>query len=257
MLNDQNLEGEFSKPLVSVITSVLNGVESIEETIKSVLNQSYKNIEYIIIDGGSTDGTDKIIKKYQNKIHKWISEPDTGVYNAWNKGINLASGDWIAFLGSDDLYLENALSNYVNFINSNKNKEYEHISSRVRLIKNNKILRSIGKPWKWPDFQKNMSIAHVGSFHNKKIYERYGFYNEDYKICGDYELLLRAGPRLKSGFIEFETVAMSAGGISDSQNSIYEMEKVKVETGNRGFVISKIERIIGVLKYKIRKLIWY
>ena len=94
-------------PTISIITVAYNASNTIETTILSVVNQTYPNIEYIIIDGGSTDGTIDIIKKYESKITKWISEPDKGIYDAMNKGINLARGEWINFMNCGDSFYEN------------------------------------------------------------------------------------------------------------------------------------------------------
>jgi glycosyltransferase involved in cell wall biosynthesis len=96
----------MNDPLISIITVVYNNVNTLEQTILSVINQTYKNIEYIIIDGGSTDGTVDIIKKYEDKLTYWVSEPDRGIYDAMNKGIYKATGEWIYFLGSDDILLD-------------------------------------------------------------------------------------------------------------------------------------------------------
>ena len=103
----------MSLPKVSIITVVFNGAQYIEQTIKSVINQDYNNIEYIIIDGGSTDGTQEIIKKYEKDIAFWISEKDTGIYSAMNKGWRKSTGDIIAMLNADDYYLEGAISKVV------------------------------------------------------------------------------------------------------------------------------------------------
>lgn len=105
MENDSNIIP--NKPLITVVTIVLNGVAFLEKTIQSVISQNYENIEYIIIDGGSTDGTIDIIKKYENKITHWISEPDTGIYDALNKGVGLTSGDWINFMTGGDKFYSN------------------------------------------------------------------------------------------------------------------------------------------------------
>ncbi|NCT10072.1 MAG: glycosyltransferase, partial [Flavobacteriia bacterium] len=113
--------------LLSVITVSLNSELTIEKTIQSVLNQNFTDFEYIIVDGKSTDNTLQIIKKYESQFHQknipftWISESDTGIYNAWNKGLQLAKGDWISFLGSDDIYLEGVLAKYAKVVLSNKN----------------------------------------------------------------------------------------------------------------------------------------
>src|ERR1700739_123500 len=100
-------------PLVSIITVVYNGSKYIEQTINSVLNQSYKNIEYIIIDGGSTDDTLNIIKRYESKIDYWQSEPDEGIFFAMNKGISLAKGELIGIINADDFYLPGTVKNVV------------------------------------------------------------------------------------------------------------------------------------------------
>ena len=98
-------------PLISIITAVLNGDKTLERTIQSVIDQDYKNIEYIIIDGGSTDGTLDIIKKYDHAIDYWMSEPDEGIYDAFNKGIQISSGEWIYFLGADDYFVDQNVLN--------------------------------------------------------------------------------------------------------------------------------------------------
>jgi len=98
-----------TKPLISIITVVKNNEKYLEETIQSVVNQNFKNFEYIIVDGKSTDGTIEIIKKYNNKIDYWISENDKGIYDAFNKGLDIANGNLIGFVNSDDILTPNAL----------------------------------------------------------------------------------------------------------------------------------------------------
>src|SRR5688572_26809863 len=102
-----------TSPKVSIITAVYNGDLYLEQTIQSVLAQTYANIEYIVIDGGSKDGTVAILKKYASKLAYWVSEPDKGIYDAWNKGVQAATGEWIAFLGADDLLFPDTISLYV------------------------------------------------------------------------------------------------------------------------------------------------
>ena len=111
-------------PIFSIITVVLNNQELLEATIKSVLNQSFKNYEYIIIDGGSNDRTIDIIKKYENKIDYWVSERDKGLYDAFNKGMMLASGKFIGIINSDDVYTKNSLKIISNYISKYKNIDF-------------------------------------------------------------------------------------------------------------------------------------
>ncbi len=105
-----------NKPLISIVTVVYNGEKHLEQTINSILEQTYDNVEYIIIDGGSTDGTVDIIKKYEDQIDYWVSEPDTGIYNAMNKGASLCSGDYVAFLNADDWYNGDTILSVINVI---------------------------------------------------------------------------------------------------------------------------------------------
>ena len=108
---------KYNKNYISIITVVLNAEKTIERTIKSIINQSYNKYEIIIIDGGSTDGTIDIIKKYKKKISYWISKKDQGIYHAMNKGIKKSSGNIIGILNSDDYYLKNALRTVNNYFN--------------------------------------------------------------------------------------------------------------------------------------------
>ena len=171
------------RPLVSVVTVVFNGEKYLEETIQSVINQTYDNVEYILIDGGSTDGTLDIIKKYEDRIDYWVSERDRGIYDAMNKGIDLASGEWINFMNAGD-----GLDSYsiLNEIFSNK------INLKIGLIYGNtnighKILKH-KKNLTINDMMQGMMLCHQSVFYrlDKKIK-----YNTAYKFCGDQEFTIR------------------------------------------------------------------
>lgn len=245
-------------PLLTIITATYNSEKTLEDTIKSILNQDYSNLEYIIVDGKSNDNTINIIKKYEslfiekNIIFKWISEKDTGIYNAWNKGLNLATGDWIAFLGSDDFYLDNnTLDKYVAVLTNNPDADFIH--SKVRLVNNGKVKYIVSDKWLWKNFKRYMKIAHVGSFHNKKYFEKYGYYNETYKIAGDYEMLLRAKSKLKSVFIDCFTAEMADGGISNNHVllAFKEVRKAKINTAKISKPIAYFDFYFSLIKYNI------
>ncbi|PWG05601.1 glycosyltransferase family 2 protein [Polaribacter aquimarinus] len=248
----------MDKTLFSVITVSFNSEKTIKRTIESLLNQSFQNFEYIIIDGKSTDKTLEIIKSFEKEFKRkeiyftWISEKDKGIYHAFNKGVKKATGKWVSFLGSDDFYLSNALENYSKEIFKIK-QDIDLVYSNVE-VKDRKIIRDI---WTWKTFRKKMNIAHVGAFHNIKYFKKYGLFNENYKIAGDYELLLRANKKLKSHWFDKVTAVMGDGGISnDNIIEVYkETTNVKIDTKSQSKITSKIDFYIWIVKYRIKTII--
>ncbi|GAB6182725.1 glycosyltransferase family 2 protein [Thermodesulfovibrio hydrogeniphilus] len=174
------------KPLISVITVVLNGEKYLEETIQSVLNQTYDNVEYIIIDGGSTDGTLDIIKKYEDYIDYWVSEKDKGIYDAMNKGIDVASGEWINFMNAGDGFYERDV------IAKIFEREYKDVGiicgDFIAVHDNQKVLR---KPKPLYKFYRYMCLSHQSAFININLMKKLR-YNQDYRLAADYEFFLRA-----------------------------------------------------------------
>lgn len=242
-----------SMPLITIITAVFNGEKTLEKTIQSVISQSYSNIEFIIIDGGSTDGTIDIIKRYEHAIDYWVSEADSGIYDAWNRGVRLSSGDWIAFLGADDAYVEGAIEAYVSLIRDCAHIKLEYVSSRVNMVNHSAILRVVGAPWAWRVFRKYMNVAHVGSLHHRTLFEKHGLFDDSYKISGDYEFLLRAGSALRANFLDYITVDMLVGGVSDANILVFsETTRAKKTTGRRGILMCQIEKYYAILKWKLR-----
>lgn len=240
-------------PLVTVITAVLNGAGTIGDCIESVLRQDYPLLEHIIIDGGSTDGTIDVLREYEDRIALWISEPDRGVYDAWNKGLLLSHGEWVAFLGADDIFLPGAVRAYMEL--TLKNPDAEFLSSVVRLEHHGGYTRLFGDSWQWPRFLKVMCTAHPGSMHKKSLFKDYGLYDTSYKITADYELLLRARTALKAAFMSTTTVAMKAGGVSDSFRALREASRARVETGGQSTQRAVIELQVAILKRIARKLL--
>ena len=176
---------------VSLITIAYNSAATIEDTIKSIVAQEYSNIEYIIIDGGSTDNTLSIIEKYKESISTIISEPDKGIYDAMNKGVQNATGDLVGILNSDDIYTDNkVVSNIVEAI-GNKDSIYadlvyvnrDNTDKVTRYWKSGKYRKGI--------FKKGWMPPHPTFFIKKSCYDQYGIYNLQLKSAADYELMLR------------------------------------------------------------------
>ena len=174
------------KPKFSLITVVLNNKELLEKTIESVLNQNFKNFEYIIIDGGSNDGTLEILKKYNNKIDYWLSERDNGIYDAFNKGMELSKGEYLGIINSDDTYRSNALDIISKYTNKNENIDFIFGSVQKRWG-----LLSGYKPWKI-FFTWGFYTSHsTGFFIKKTSAKKVGLYNLKYKHSSDYDFFYR------------------------------------------------------------------
>jgi glycosyltransferase involved in cell wall biosynthesis len=172
-----------NKPKLSIITINLNNADGLRKTIESVVSQTFTDFEFIIIDGGSTDGSVDIIKQYDNNITYWISEPDTGIYNAMNKGILKATGEYLLFLNSGDWLADSEIISY--FVEQAKG--YDIIAGDVYLYtKENVILRYTVDEVSYGHFFSN-SIPHAASFIKRSLFEDHGLYNESYKIASDWE----------------------------------------------------------------------
>lgn len=178
---------------VSIITVVYNRADVIRDTIESVLSQTYKNIEYIIIDGASTDGTMDVVNEYKDKISKIISEPDRGLYDAINKGIKEATGDVIGLIHSDDFYLDNLVIQRV--VDTFKKENKHMLFADLLYIKGDnkdKVLRYYSaKNFTVKKLKYGFVPPHPTLFVKKEVYEKYGLYKIDYKIAADYEMFVR------------------------------------------------------------------
>jgi glycosyltransferase involved in cell wall biosynthesis len=169
--------------IISIITVVYNNASGLEDTINSVINQSYKNIEYIVIDGNSTDGTLEVINMYSDYIDKMISEPDNGIYDAMNKGIDLANGDYIIFLNSGDIFYDN---NVLSAVFSNKVYSDVIFGNHCQDFGSYKSFRKSN----FPSVKDPMPFCHQSVFVKTEILKKYKF-NLKYKICSDRDQFIR------------------------------------------------------------------
>lgn len=212
--------GSPNQPVVTVVTSVLNGEQTLEETIQSVLQQTYPNVEYIIVDGASKDGTVALLSRYSDSIDYWISEPDRGIYDAWNKGLGYARGDWVIFVGADDQLTPTAIESLVNAALKDAGPA-DFVCGKVEMLRDGQVTRTIGAAWSWRKFRRYMSIAHSGGMHRAEYFKRFGRFDSSYRICGDYELLLRAGQQLKVVFVDTVVTRMRMGGVSNANDRVF------------------------------------
>lgn len=204
---------------VTIITVSFNSAGTIAGTINSVLAQTYPEIEYIIIDGSSTDGTVDMIKPYLTRISKFIIEPDKGIYEAINKGIRLATGDIVGILHSDDFFYDsNVLEKVVKGFES---KEIDAVIGDVQFVDpsdTSKIVRYFSsRKFSLAKFRFGFMPPHPSFYVRRELYEKLGYYKTDYKIAADFELVLRflLINKIKYKYLEMPFVSMRSGGVSN------------------------------------------
>ena len=251
--------GNNDLPLISVITVSYNASDTIEQTILSVINQSYANIEYIIIDGGSIDGTVDIINKYKNKITYWISEPDKGIYDAMNKGLNIAKGDWCIFLGADDLFIsKNTINEIINKFQETNKIYYGDV-----------IMKSTGEKYRGrvnSAFQLcQMNICHQSIFYPQSIYKTKR-YNTKYRIFADYvyNMELYHDNPMSFEYINKSISLFNDGGISSTRDLLFDKERwslIKTLFGKKTMIAVMLyeniqkytPRFIKIIAHKLKK----
>lgn len=234
------------KPVFSIITVTFNSEKYLEQTIKSVIDQGISELEYIIIDGGSTDRTIEIIKKYSNFISYWVSENDNGIYDAINKGIKASNGRYIGIINSDDWYEDGALAKIEQIFN---HSQIDIICGILRLWEDNTILGVQGNT---KSFLKYGMISHPTCIIKREIYDNIGFFDTNFKIAGDYDFMMRCYQKNAIfSFIEVIIANFRTSGISnvDSTRRIIEFNKIQYKNN----LISKKKYIIEIIKICIKR----
>ena len=208
---------------LSIITVNLNNRDGLKKTIDSVVSQTFRDFEWIVIDGGSTDGSKELIEHYADHFAYWVSEPDKGVYNAMNKGIKVAKGDYLQFLNSGDWLCDSEVLEKVFGKERSADILYGYlIVERSCLFSNYAMM----KPTLfWTDFIGN-TLPHQASFIKKELFEKFGYYDESYKIAADAKFFIKAIVWEKSTyeFVPEKIAVFQRGGISSSEQRFEERD---------------------------------
>lgn len=243
---------------ISIITVTFNSAATIRETIESVIHQGYDDLEYIIVDGGSTDGTVDIVKEYEKDISKWISEPDRGISDAFNKGISMAAGELIGIINSDDLLAENAVKNVADMISPDTDVIY---GKAYRLYADGSTREYCPRDLKI--FTYKMPLVHPATFVKKSAYEKYGVFNIGYHYCMDRAVLYKmylGGAKFQ--YIDEYLAYYRMGGMSENHywdGTLKEGEEISIAFGMNPFkakaitVYKKIRYLAVLLVQKLRK----
>lgn len=226
---------------ISIITATYNSAATVQDTIESVLSQTYNNIEYIIIDGNSKDNTLDIVKEYGERITKVVSEPDKGIYDAMNKGISMATGDVVGILNSDDFYTSNDIVSKI--VSAFKNETIDAVYGDIHFVDPSDLSKCVryysSKLFHPRYFRFGFMLAHPSFYVKKEYYEKYGMYALDYKISADFDLLVRFiyKYKIQCKYLPMDFVTMRTGGASTD--------------GVRSKLILNKEDIIACKKYGI------
>lgn len=209
--------------VISIITATYNSAKTVRDTFRSVLSQDYEDFEYIVIDGGSKDGTVDIIREYEpvfGSRMKWISEPDSGIYDAMNKGIRMATGEVVGLLNSDDFYTSNIILSSV--AAAMKDAKLDAVYGDIHYVRDYDLKKCVryysSRPFRRVWMRFGFMPAHPSFYCRREVYERYGMYDLEYKVAADFECLLRFIyiHRIKTKYLPLDFVTMRTGGASTS-----------------------------------------
>ncbi|MDD3265899.1 MAG: glycosyltransferase family 2 protein [Burkholderiales bacterium] len=253
-----NINDNVNKPLISIVTVCFNSAKTIRRTIESVLNQTYNNIEYIIIDGKSTDNTLDIIKEYEAKfaekgiVYRYISEPDSGIYDAMNKGIKMATGEWINIQGSDDWLLSGASQEFSDFAIDSDTMIVggicivcDCLDGKVVPLMYRQINLDIAMKY-------HMSICHQGAF-IRKVYHDMHLYDTSFKILADFDMFMSMKiSNVKMQLLPSIIGYYNNGGLSSIDSLEIKIEKLKIL--KRYNLVKRIVFIRKMYKLKFKKI---
>lgn len=246
---------------ISIITVCYNSSKTIEKSFKSVQNQTYKNIEYIVVDGGSQDTTVEIVEKYKELVSKSVSEPDQGLYDAMNKGIKMATGNLVGILNSDDIFTDNYVLENVAKFHSENNIEAS-VGNIIQFNEDGKTVRKYSaKNWNPEKLKIGFMPAHPAIFFKRELFDQFGDYQLDFIIGADYELITRffLKHKITWKFSNITTTSMLIGGLSSSGVSSYQLISKEIKKAlsrnNIKFSYLKVQlrgfwKLIGFLKRK-------
>ncbi len=237
-----------STPLISVVTACYNSIEYIEDCIKSVIRQDFKDFEYIVIDGGSNDGTVEIIKNYQNSISYWHSRTDHGLSDAFNIGIENSRGKWLLFVNSDDFLASSTVLSLMGQL-LKAWPTADVVIGQIMLMTRERNPRfksgPHGKPFTWNELRFKAIIPHQAAFTNRNYFKKVGLFDVGYRTIMDYEHFLRGGPQINLQFVPVVVSCMRDGGQSKNniKKGLIDLKRAQIETRALPSAVAEMNRV--------------
>ena len=241
---------------ISVVVATFNAEEKVERCLNSIVGQLNDNVELLIVDGGSNDNTQSIINKFRPSVTHFISEPDKGVYDAWNKAVLISKGNWIMFVGADDILVSGCIDRYIKLIDEGKVNDFHLLyGENFYVDESENPISRIGRNWSWDVFRNRNIVSHVGALHNRCIFDEVGLYDLTFKVCADYELLMRFKNNLRALFIQSPVALMQIGGMSYSfkaLNEAYEIRRIYSDESNTLAFLNYILSIALFYRHRLK-----
>lgn len=213
---------------LSIILATYNAAATLERCLQSIVGQSFRDWELVIADGGSTDATAEIVARHRAHVAHWHSAKDAGIYDAWNKALPHAHGEFVCFLGADDTWHgAGALEEMFVAIGSD---EYDLVTGRgIHVDSHGRAHHPFGAAWDYDALKRRMTICHPGALHRRALFERHGPFDASYRICGDYDFLLRLPPDTRTLFLDRVLVDVAEGGISRDRRWLMLRERYRAQ----------------------------
>ena len=227
----------MTTPFISVVVAVLNGARTLPACLDSIAAQSHQSREIVVIDGGSTDGTVEYLRRNAARLGSWTSEPDRGIYDAWNKALARAQGEWIAFLGADDRFHDaDALRALAAAAATTRSRV---VYGRMDLVtRSGAVAQTVGQPWARArrDFLDGFMFPHPGALHHRSLFAEHGNFDQAYRYAGDYEFLLRELVTRDAEFVDRVVVDMAVLGMTARPQTIHRVLR-EVERARRAHAL--------------------
>lgn len=200
------------RPRLSIVIATYDAAATLEQCLASISGQSFERWEILVADGGSRDGTIDIIRRHEACIAHWHSQPDRGIYDAWNTALAHARGEYVCFLGADDKWASpHAIGRMFEAIGD---REFDLVTGLGRTIGGGRRPHTFGRPWDYRGVARRMTICHPGALHRRELFERFGPFDAGYRVVGDYEFMLRLPRDLRTLHVDAVLVDVADGGIS-------------------------------------------
>ena len=246
-----------SAPRLSILVATWNCVSQLEQFLESLSIQSWADWELLLLDNASSDGTAELVRVFQQRCLDrrvcWSSQPDLGIYDAWNRGLELARGDYLCFIGADDKFLESASLGKLAGLTAT---EAHLITARNAYCdRQGRFLRHWGSGWQWKRMRQSMNIAHPGMLVRRDLFTQIGIFDPAFRICGDYEWFLRLPENLRTVHASDSVLRIVQGGVSHTRIVDVYAETFKAQKRHIGVLLAFVFWVLNWAKYGRRRLI--